>query len=94
MSTVIRTCPEAHSLNLDPQESAKWIKRGWRLVREKAYKTLAKEPDDPPARHEQQEHKVSQQHQKNTLQRGMSGNGYSEGGRLKADMVVDSSRLN
>lgn len=71
---VIHTCPEAQSLNLSDEEQALWEEKGWRLEGKKACKTLMEAWRMQP--------KAEPQHER-------SHEGYSEGGRLTADMEVD-----
>lgn len=77
---VIRTCPEGQTLNLSNEEKAMWIDKGWWLKGQMACKTLVEETPG------EEEGRVQS---KAELQRDISYEGYSEGGRLKADMEVD-----
>lgn len=74
---IIRTCPEGQTLNLSNEEQAMWIGKGWRLKGHKAHKTLFEETLEEEERRVQPKAK---------LQPERSYEGYSEGGRLKANM--------
>lgn len=89
---VIRTCPEGEDLFLSRSERAKWIERGWRLVGRTARKTLINESPEQPASQilRQRDADANLHRQKHKMQREMSIDGYSEGGRLKANMEVGS----
>lgn len=83
---VIRTCPEAHSLNLDNEERATWMEKGWRLLGQTARKSLVDKSMGNPVRESQWSSEVRKRLQKSKTQRDSSREGYSEGGRLKANM--------
>ena len=102
-NTVIRTCPEAHSLNLDANERKRWIESGWRLVNEKAYKTLIEDITTTitttATTTEMEELSATtilthndaaslRRCEKENIQRALSRDGYSEGGRLTANMIA------
>ena len=86
---IIQTRPEGQSLDLDKEERAEWLEHGWRLEGKTAYKLLfveAPEEQDSPS----QEHRSNgQKHNKGVKREEVLHNDYSEGGRLKALMMVN-----
>lgn len=74
---VIRTCPEGDTLNLDEDDRAMWIERGWRLESHSAFKALIEEAPAEP------DDQVQQKKRRTEALRGDS-----EGGRLKANTRV------
>lgn len=73
----------------------RWIDCGWRLVGKTAHKTLIPKEADMRKREamekirRRREEEAMLQRQKWEMQREMSWDGYSEGGRLKAHMEVE-----
>ena len=74
----IETMPEGDTLMLDDKEQAEWRKRGWKLEGRTAQKTLITDIADERTEAERKE----------KIQSGHISGGYSEGGRLKASMLV------
>lgn len=70
---------------LNTEEQAEWRRRGWTLVGRTAKKTLvpnsADDDDDARSRTEEKGKKTK-------IQSGNVNQGYSEGGRLKASMLI------
>ena len=82
---LIETRPEGETLMLDTEEQAKWRNRGWRLEGRTAKKTLlANTPEENSMDGTNVE-------KKRELQKAYSAGGYSEGGRLKADMLFETA---
>jgi len=77
---VVRTCPEAHTLNLSKEDQGIWIEKGWRLEGQMACKTLIEKTPEKEEKRMQAKAKLPWEE---------SFEGYSEGGRLKADMEID-----
>lgn len=81
----IETKPEGDTLMLNPEEQAQWRSRGWTLVGRTAKKTLVPivggDDDDTRSRTEGED-------KKSKIQSGNVNDGYSEGGRLKASMLI------
>ena len=75
---IIQTRPEGHSLNLNTKERAEWLDNGWRLDEKTAHKILAVQTTESR----------DAASPESTKQRESSYEGYSEGGRLKASMMV------
>lgn len=86
---IIRTCPEARSLNLSKNDQAMWIEKGWRLEGHLACKTLIEETAEEEDARMKQIKIVNGVSRKDRMQRTISWEGYSEGGRLKAGMEVE-----
>ena len=76
----IETMPEGDTLLLDDEEQAEWRKRGWKLEGRTAKKKLVADTVDDKTEAER----------KSEIQSGYLSEGYSEGGRLKASMLVKS----
>lgn len=76
----IETMPEGQTLLLDAEEQAEWRKRDWELVGRTAKKKLRADAVEDRTEAEK----------KSRIQRGHRNEGYSEGGRLKASMLVKS----
>ena len=74
----IETMPEGDTLMLDEEEQAQWTKRGWQLEGRTAKKKLTADTVDERTDVER----------KSKIQSGHITEGYSEGGRLKASMLV------
>ena len=77
----VETMPEGDTLMLDDEKQAEWRKRGWELERRTAKKKLVADTVDARTENER----------KSKIQSGHMIEGYSEGGRLKASMLVKSS---
>lgn len=75
----VETRPEGNTLMLSAEEQAEWRNRGWLLVGRTAKKTLVA---DHAGKHQPEKEK------KREIQSEHGKEGYSEGGRLKAHMVV------
>ena len=76
----IETTPEGNTLLLDKKEQAEWRTRGWELEGRTAKKKLMADTVEDGTEAER----------KSTIQSGHISGGYSEGGRLKASMLVKS----
>ena len=76
----IETMPEGDTLMLNDEEKAKWRKRGWELEGRTAKKNLVADTVDDRTGDERM----------TKIQSGNITKGYSEGGRLKANMLVKS----
>ena len=76
----IETMPEGETLMLNDEEQAKWRKEGWNLEGRTAKKKLVADTEDDRTEDER----------KSKIQSGHISEGYSEGGRLKASMLVKS----
>lgn len=85
----IETCPEGRKLFLNDYEQQYWQEKGWRLEGKTARKTLIKEEgiDDDEA-HQRRRDRSLTKIKKRIVQRELSDEGYSEGGRLKANMEI------
>ena len=83
----IRTCPEGKTLMLNQEERELWLKRGWELEGKIAHKTLIADVVDNPDKEIKETVKQSKHKRKKDLQRSFSYERYSEGGRLKAEMM-------
>ncbi|KAL9134105.1 MAG: hypothetical protein Q9175_004712 [Cornicularia normoerica] len=81
----IETRPEGDTLLLDMEEQAKWRSRGWWLEGRTAKKTLVANIVDD------HEGIGTHEERKSEVQSGRMGEGYSEGGRLKASMLLGSA---
>lgn len=81
----IETQPEGETLMLNEEEQAEWRNRGWTLVGRTAKKTLVPivedDDDDARSRTEEKDKQIK-------IQSGNVNKGYSEGGRLKASMLI------
>ena len=76
----IETMPEGDTLMLDDEEQAEWTRRGWQLEGRTAKKKLTADTMDVR----------TDAKRKSNIQSGYMIEGYSEGGRLKASMLVKS----
>ena len=81
----VETRPEGDTLTLSVKEQAEWRKRGWRLEGRTAKKTLMANHVKDNSGNENKEGR------KGEVQHDYLGEGYSEGGRLKASMLVETS---
>ena len=82
---LVETRPEGDTLTLSVKEQAEWRKRGWRLEGRTAKKTLVANLVKDYSGDE------SEQGSKGEVQHDYKGEGYSEGGRLKASMLFETS---
>lgn len=85
----IRTHPEAHTLNLNQEEQYHWLEMGWKLEGATAQKTLIVEDEqgNKAQREGEKKRKRALARQQRSATRG-----YSEGGRLKANMFADEPK--
>ncbi len=84
----IETCLEGHKLFLNDEEQQHWRNKGWRLEGKVARKMLLIDSTKEHDEQEQEMEDVKMDTKKRRVQREMSHKGYSEGGRLKANMQV------
>ena len=84
---IIRVCPEGNTLNLNAEERQDWEDYGWRLEETMAYKTLISGETLMEQQQQQEDDKARKRDQQQEQCKG-SEPGYSEGGRLKASMMV------
>ena len=83
---LIETRPEGNTLMLNTEEQAEWRNRGWTLEGRTAKKTLVADiVNDHSGDESERERKRRSDVQNTHLKEG-----YSEGGRLKADMLFES----
>lgn len=82
---LVETRPEGDTLTLSLKEQAGWRKRGWRLEGRTAKKTLMANLVKDNSGDENEEGR------KAGVQSDYMGEGYSEGGRLKASMLFETS---
>ena len=80
----IETRPEGETLMLDAKEQAKWRKKGWTLEGRTAKKMLRPNAVDDVAT------RITEKGKKSKIESGNVKEGYSEGGRLKANMLIES----
>lgn len=82
---LVETRPEGDTLTLSGKEQVAWRKRGWRLEGRTAKKTLKANLVKDHSGDE------NEQCRKGEVQSDHMGEGYSEGGRLKASMLFETS---
>ena len=82
----VETRPEGDTLSLNTEEQAEWRRRGWKLEGRTAKKALMANVVEDHARDGIKEETKSE------VQKNEAQGGYSEGGRLKANMLVDMTR--
>lgn len=84
---IIETRPEGDTLMLNSEEKAQWSKRNWTLQGRTARKTLVADVvNDYPSNAVKEE-------RKSEIQSGHVKEGYSEGGRLMASMLVKDGQF-
>lgn len=84
----IETRPEGDTLMLNTEEQAEWRSRGWTLVGRTAKKTLVPIVGDDDEDEDDARSRTEEEDEKTKIQSGDVNNGYSEGGRLKASMLI------
>lgn len=82
---VVETRPEGETLMLNAEEQAKWIDKGWILSGRRAKKTLVANVVKGRSEAGMDEERKSE------MQSGYTSGGYSEGGRLKASMLLEAT---